>query len=126
MIMGRHVVPVHKIHRWVLLKPRQVGRGFYGPQLVPTHVRHLEAVCGVEWNDFALEEVKPGMDSVLVTGREQELQPQANAEKRLTGANMSGKRRHQSGLMQSGDGVSKGADPGKNHLVRFAEPIRIA
>ena len=65
----------------------------------------------VETNDLAWKDIQSAVHAVLMTGGEQELIAQANAEKRLAGADVGGDRFSQSRFPKAGNGIAKGADP---------------
>ena len=93
-------------------------------QLVPSHVRHLEPGNVGEADHVAGKHVQAGVEAVLVAAREQQLHPQADAEKRFARLEVFLDRFDQANLVQTGDGVAKRSDAGQHHLVAPAPPFR--
>ena len=111
MVAWGHVVGVHEVNGRRLGQASQRRRRLHETQLVPAHVRDLDARQPRETHDLAGKEVQAAVLAVLVAGREQELQAQADAEEWLALADVFADRRRQVRLAR--DRVDAGVGPGQ-------------
>src|SRR5439155_14944897 len=94
-------------------------------QLVPAHVRHFQTRHLGEAYHLAGKQVEAAVFAILVTGREQELHAQADAEELLALADVLPDRRRQPALVETSDGVAEGADTRQYQLVALRDAVRI-
>jgi len=78
----------------------------------------------LESNDVTAENSQAFVFSVFVSGFEQELQPQANAQEVLSGFNGLEDRLYQPAMLQLCDGITKCSDAGKNDLAGGRDDVR--
>src|SRR5258708_23186416 len=69
-VTRRNVIRMDEVNRGVLRHVTQRGCGLAHAQLVPTHVRHLQARMVAEAHHLAGKVIQPAIMSVLVAGRE--------------------------------------------------------
>src|SRR5262249_7944112 len=124
-ILGLYVIRMYEIHRWVHWQIAQNRRRFANVELVPAHVRDLESGNRIEAHDLDREQVKALIHAVLVTGREQKLQPQADAQEWLALVDVVFDRLDEIRFPQARDGITKRADAGEDEPFRLGNAIRI-
>src|SRR5262249_10913635 len=94
-------------------------------QLVPAHVRHLQAGHVAEAHHVTGEQIETAVLAVLVAGREQHLHSQANAKELLALADMLPDRRRQPALVDAGNSVPERPDARQDELVALRDTIRV-
>src|SRR5262249_49066340 len=124
-ILGLYVIRMYEIHRWVHWQIAEDRRRFANVELVPAHVREFEAGNRIEAHDLAGEQGHTLIHTVLVTGREQKLQPQADAQEWLALVDVVFDRLDEIRFPQARDGITKRADAGEDELFRLGNAIRI-
>ncbi len=120
------VIRMHEVNGRIFWQVEKVRGKRSIPQVIPSHVRNLQSGPRFEPNDFARKEVEPVPLTVLVTLREQELQPEADSEKRLALSHVIFDGISQPGRIQTSDGIAKRSDAGQHEFVAFGYAVRIA
>ena len=115
-IARHHVVGVDEVEVRALGEAVQQRRPAADRQLVPAHVRHLDS-AGTSNRTIRRQDAQPFVRAAFVADIEQQLQPQADAQKRLVGGDRVFDRADQIAPPQFGDGVFKRADAGQNDFI---------
>src|SRR5438445_1274212 len=129
LIIGHHVVRVDEIHERAVGHAIEQGRALPNRDRVPPHVRHLHrrrGASGRKPDDPPGNHAEPPVRPELFAFAEQELKSQADAEKRLAGANRPQDRLHESVPLQIAHAIAEGAHAGQHHVARVGDRLRVA
>src|SRR3989441_12042427 len=129
LIIGHNEVRMDEIHERAIEHAVEDGRAFPDRDRVPPHVRHLHrrrGAPGRKPDNPPRNHAEPPMRAELLAFAEQQLESQADAKKRLAGANRPQDRLHEPVPLQIAHAIAEGAHAGQHHVARVGDRLRVA